>query len=75
MKTQENSNYIVCYTLKHNDIADTFVDRCIYFSHEEGLSLTDAEKLYNELIEQDGNESDYFLWTIAITKVIKSSNY
>ena len=75
METQENSNYIVCYTLKHKNIADTFVDRWINFSHEEGLSLMDAEKLYNELIEQDGNESDYFLWAIAITKVIKSSNY
>ena len=68
-------NYIVCYTLKHDETPDTFADRWMVFKEDEGCTIDTARKQYEELIEKDGGEEGWYLWTIALTQVIESTDY
>ena len=67
--------YIVAYTLQHSDHASMFKDNWIAFKEEDGRGFKDAEELYQSLIENDGGEEGWSLWTICISEVIKSTDY
>lgn len=67
--------YIIAYTLKHKEIPDTFVDRWMAFREEDGNSEEDVKFIYDILVNKDGNEKDYYLYIIAMTKVIQSTDY
>lgn len=68
-------NYIVAYTLKHKEKPDTFVDRWQPFLEEEGMSLFDAKTFYNQLIETDGGEEEWWLFTVSIATILESTDY
>ena len=68
-------SYIIAYTLKHNEIPDTFVDRWMVYRDDEGMSEEEIKQAYDTLIETDGGEEDYHLFTIAMAKVIHSTDY
>lgn len=68
-------SYIVVYTLKHNDIADKFEDRWTPFLADDGQTIDDAKNFYKSIIDTDGGEKDWHLFTISLTHVLKSSDY
>jgi hypothetical protein len=67
--------YIVAYVLKHNDIADTFMDRYTVFLTSEGQTKKDAKEFYDEMLEKDGDEEGYYLYSINLTNILESSDY
>lgn len=68
-------NYIVSYTLKHEETPDTFADHWMVFKEDEGCTLETARKYYEHILENDGGEDEWYLWTIAISQVIESTDY
>lgn len=69
--------YIVAYTLKHNDIPDTFKDEYMIFDDEayNGDSLSMAEKCYKDVVSERSIEKDWHVWTASISTVIKSTDF
>lgn len=70
------SNYIVSYTLKHNEISDTFEDRYVIFKDEEFQDNASkyAKKYADELLKSDGDKKDWHLWTIHVSRIIMSTD-
>lgn len=63
-------SHIVVYTLKHNEIPDVFNDYWMTFE-----DIETAEKSYDMLIKTDGAKQGWHVFTIALTSVIKSTDY
>lgn len=68
--------YIVAYTLKHNDIPDTFKDEYMVFDDEEtstGDSLFMAEIYYSDVLSEKNIDKDWHVWTASLSTIIKST--
>jgi hypothetical protein len=68
-------DYIVAYTLKNNEWADTFVDRWVVFRKENMQTIEDAASHYTELLKNDGGENGWHLYTISMAQVLMSTDY
>jgi hypothetical protein len=68
-------NYIIAYTLKHKENPDTFEDSWMVYKEEDGFKLEDVKKMYQSIIDKDGMTDGWYLWTIALSIVIESSDH
>lgn len=68
-------NYIVAYTLKHKEEPNLFQDRWMPFLEDNGCTIVSAEAYYNDIVETDGGEDGWYLFTINMSTIIKSSDY
>lgn len=69
--------HIVAYTLKHNDIPDTFKDQYMVYDDEntfnyDALSL--AEAYYDDVVQEKDIEEGWHVWTASISTIIKSTD-
>ena len=71
------ANYMVAYTLKHNETLDTFEDHYIIFKDEEwkGNALEEATKSANELLDSDGDKDDWRMWTLHVAEIVMSTDF
>lgn len=67
------ATYIIAYTLKHKTIPNKFIDEYNIYMEEEGFTKKDVQKIYDELIEKDGNKRNYYLWTASISRMLVST--
>ena len=69
-------NYVLSYTLKHNTLADTFLDNYIIYSeHEHDEPLTSCLKEYQRLVEEDGGGfKEWYLYHAVVSISIKSTD-
>lgn len=68
-------NYNVSYTLKHNEIPNTFEDNWVPFLAMDNQTFDDAKKRYFSLIESNGNKDGWHLFTINLSEIILSTDY
>ena len=69
-------DYIVAYTLKNNTLPDTFIDHWIYFIEGEHIdNLKAAQKFYQQIVDMDGADPGWHLWTINLSQVIQSTDH
>jgi hypothetical protein len=70
--------YIVAYTLKHNDIPDTFRDEYMVVDDEDTFNqdaLSLAEAYYDDVLSEKDIEEGWHVWTASISTIIKSTDY
>ena len=70
--------YIVAYTLKHNDIPDTFRDEYMVVDDEDTFNqdaLSLAEAYYDDVLSEKDIEEGWHVWTASISIIIKSTDY
>ncbi len=68
--------YIVAYTLKHNDIPDTFRDEYIVLDDEDMFNqdaLSLAESYYDDVLSEKDIEEGWHVWTASLSTIIKST--
>ena len=71
--------YIVAYTLKHNEIPDTWEDHYMIVSDDESQmhnGLAHAHNLF-ELLKSENKimmPEEWHLWTASISEIIKSTD-
>lgn len=67
--------HIVAYTLKHNDIPDTFKDEYMIFDDNEMFNALElAESYYNDWVLKKEIE-DWHVFHASISTVIKSTDF
>jgi hypothetical protein len=69
--------YIVAYTLKHNDIPDTFRDEYMVVDDEDTFNqdaLSLAEAYYDDVLSEKDIEEGWHVWTASISTIIKSTD-
>lgn len=70
--------YIVAYTLKHNDIHDTFRDEYMVVDDEDTFNqdaLSLAESYYDDVLSEKDIEEGWHVWTASISTIIKSTDF
>lgn len=70
--------YIVAYTLKHNDIHDTFKDHYMVMDDEDMFNndaLSLAETYYDDIVQEKDIEEGWHVWTASISTIIKSTDF
>jgi hypothetical protein len=69
-------NYMVAYTLKHDEIPDTFEDHYIIFKDDEWQenALEEATKSANELLDSDGDKDGWHMWTLHVAEIFMSTD-
>lgn len=70
--------HIVAYTLKHNDIPDTFKDHYMVLDDEDMFNndaLSLAEIYYDDLVNEKDIEEGWHVWTASISTIIKSTDF
>jgi len=68
--------YIVAYTLKHNDIPDTFRDEYMVLDDEDTFNydaLSLAEAYYDDVLSEKDIEEGWHVWTASLSTIIKST--
>jgi hypothetical protein len=68
--------YIVAYTLKHNDIPDTFRDEYMVLDDEDTFNqdaLSLAESYYDDVLSEKDIEEGWHVWTASLSTIIKST--
>jgi hypothetical protein len=69
--------YIVAYTLKHNDIPDTFRDEYMVVDDEDTFNqdaLSLAEAYYDDVLSEKDIEEGWHVWTASLSTIIKSTD-
>jgi hypothetical protein len=66
--------YIVAYTLKHNEIPDTFKDEYMVFGDTLINSHQNALRYYKDVISEEIIEEEWHVFTASISIVIESTD-
>lgn len=69
--------YIVAYTLKHNEIPDTFKDEYMVFGEHDDIvadALQNASRYYRDVVSEESIEEGWHVWTASISTVIESTD-
>ena len=67
-------DYIISYTLQHDIIKDKFVDHWLPFYEDEDYRFDYVTRVHDVIIQQNGGEAGYSLWTINISVIVSNSD-